>query len=129
MCIRDSTESYRAPARGRAGQPATAVAPGPARQLATLYYSATKDTKTGAIYLKVVNTAMTPQPVQINIKGATIAPTGEAITLTSADPTDTNSIAEPTKVVPVTTPETGLGSSFTRTFPAFSLTVLKLQGT
>jgi alpha-N-arabinofuranosidase len=123
------TESYRAPPpRGRAGQPATAVAPGPARQLATLYYSATKDTKTGAIYLKVVNTAMTPQAVQINIKGATIAATGEATVLTSANPTDTNSIAEPTKVVPVTTPETGLGSSFTRTFPAFSLTVLKLQG-
>ena len=125
------TESYRAPPPGgRRGAPATPPAnPAPARQLATLYYSATKDTKTGAIFLKLVNTATTPQPVQIDIKGvASIAPTGESTVLTSANPTDTNSITEPTKVVPVTTPATGLSTSFTRTLAPFSLTVLKLQG-
>ena len=117
------TTSYTPPARTRG------AAPGAARQLPTLFYSATKDTKTGAIYLKLVNTATTPQPVQIDLKGvASIAPTGVATVLTSANPTDTNSIAEPTKVIPVTTPATGLSTSFTRTLAPFSLTVLKLQG-
>ncbi|MFD0330705.1 hypothetical protein ACFQZC_27170 [Streptacidiphilus monticola] len=46
--------------------------------------------------------------------------------MSSARPTDTNSITQPDNIVPVTTPVTGLGSEFTRTFPAYSMTVLTL---
>ena len=65
--------------------------------------------------------------VRIEIKGvATIAPEGVAIVLAASNPTDTNSIAEPTKIVPVTTKVTGLGTSFTRTLAPNSVTVLQL---
>ncbi len=104
-------------------------APRPAsRQVPTLFYVTTKDSKSGIIYLKVVNTAATPQPVQVDIKGAaSIAPEGTLISLVSANPTDTNSITEPTKIVPVTSKVTGLGNTFTQTFAPYSVNVLQID--
>jgi alpha-L-arabinofuranosidase len=100
----------------------------PPKQVPTLFYGATRDTQSGAVYLKLVNAVDTPQTVRIEIKGvAAVAPEGVAIVLSSASPTDTNSITEPTKIVPVTTTVTGLGTSFTRTLVPNSVTVLQLQ--
>jgi alpha-N-arabinofuranosidase len=66
--------------------------------------------------------------VRVQVKGvAAVAPEGVAIVLSASSPTDTNSIAEPTKIVPVTTRVTGLGTSFTRTLVPNSVTVLQLQ--
>ncbi len=104
--------------RGGSAQPA--VVP-------SLFASATRDTAKGLIYLKVVNGLGTPQPGNIELAGVDIAANGEAVVLTSANLTDANSIAEPTKVVPKTEPATGLGRRFTRTFPARSVTVLILK--
>jgi hypothetical protein len=55
---------------------------------------------------------------------------GGAAASTALDPTqplNTNSITEPTKIVPVTSSVDGLGTSFTRSFPPYSLTVLQLK--
>ena len=48
--------------------------------------------------------------------------------LGAASPDDTNSSTEPTKIVPVTSSVDGLGSSFTREFPPYSITILELRG-
>ena len=48
--------------------------------------------------------------------------------LKAAGPDDTHSITDPTKIAPVTTSVDGLGSSFTREFPPYSITVLELRG-
>jgi len=56
-----------------------------------------------------------------------IAPGGTAITLSSAQPGDTNSITEPTKVVPLTTKATGLGPQFSHNFAPYSVTVLVIS--
>jgi alpha-N-arabinofuranosidase len=102
-------------------------APSP-KQVPTLIYGATRDTQSGTVYLKLVNAVDTPQTVRIEIKGvAAVASEGMAVVLSSASPTETNSITEPTKIVPVTTPVTGLGTSFTRTLGPNSVTVLQLQ--
>jgi alpha-N-arabinofuranosidase len=53
---------------------------------------------------------------------------GQAITLSASAPDDTNSITEPTKIVPMTTKVEGLGANFTRTFPPYSITVLQMKG-
>jgi len=47
--------------------------------------------------------------------------------LTSENPTDTNTIKEPVKVVPVTTRIDGLGRNFTRTFAPYSVNVLTIR--
>jgi len=95
---------------------------------ATLYESVTRDSGTGIIYLKMVNTSGTAQPVHVDLIGATtLAPTGTAIVLSGTSPRDTNSITDPTRVVPVTREANGLGNHFTYTFAPYSITILKLQ--
>jgi len=122
-----STQTWQPPARRtKPGEPP--ATPPPPRQVLTLFYVATQDSKSGAIYLKVVNIAGTAQSVQINLQGAAkIAPEGTLVALSSANPRDTNSITEPTKIVPVTSKATGLGNTFTQTFAPYSINVLDIE--
>lgn len=93
-----------------------------------LFHAATIDSKTGVIYLKVVNPQATAQTVDFSLRGAkTIQPKGEEIQLVGADLKDMNSIDEPTKVAPKTSAVEGLGARFSRTFPAYSVTVMKIR--
>ena len=98
------------------------------KQVPTLFFVATRVSGSGTIYLKVVNTAGFAQSVQVHLKGVRhVAPDGLSVVLTSAHPGDTNSITEPTKIVPVTSKISGLGTSFTHTFAADSINVLQLE--
>ena len=56
-----------------------------------------------------------------------LARRGTAIVLAGEKLTDENSLAEPKKVAPVTSPLRGVGASFDHTFPPYSLTVLRLR--
>ena len=73
------TQAWQPPSRRtKPGEPP--AIPPPLRQVLTLFYVATLDSKSGTIYLKVVNTAGTAQSVQINLKGvAKVAPEGTLI--------------------------------------------------
>jgi len=100
----------------------------PPKELPSLYYVATTDSAKGSVYLKIVNIASTSQDVQINLNGAAkVAPEGTAVVLTSAQPTDTNSIDDPQKIVPVTSKATGLAATFTRTLAPYSVNVLQIE--
>jgi alpha-N-arabinofuranosidase len=93
-----------------------------------IFQVATRDAKTGAIYLKIVNTQATPQAVRIDLKGAgCVLPEGASVVLSGASPAATNTIADPAKVVPVTTKIDGVAGSFTRTLDPYSVNVLELQ--
>jgi alpha-L-arabinofuranosidase len=95
----------------------------------SLAFVATRDTRDGSLYLTVVNASGSVQPTHIGVSGAgSMSPTGVATTL-SGDPAAQNTLANPTAVVPVRATVTGVGSSFTYTFPAHSLTVLRLSAT
>ena len=98
------------------------------REIPSLFSSVTRDSKTGTIYLKVVNSLGTPQPVKIQISGtSTIEAEGSATVMKASSPDDTNSINEPKKVVPVTEKVDGLSADFTREFPPYSITILELK--
>ena len=99
----------------------------PAQEVPTLFFNATHDSRSGTIYLKVVNRQGAPQPVKIEISGSSIASKGTAVVLKADHPDDTNSISEPAKIVPVTEKVKGLGTNFTRTFPPYSITILELK--
>jgi alpha-L-arabinofuranosidase len=89
--------------------------------------SATRDSKTGEIIVKLVNPELVPQTLPIEIKGvASLEPTATVTTLT-AKPEDTNSIRSPKNVVPVTTALNGVKPGFTYTLPPYSVVVLKLK--
>jgi alpha-N-arabinofuranosidase len=94
---------------------------------APLLSSITRDSKTGIIIIKHVNPQSTPQEVRIDLKGVRRVAPMATMTLLAADPTATNAIDEPTKVVPVTRQVSGIGLSFTQTFPPYSITVLRLN--
>ena len=94
-----------------------------------LFYSVTKDSKTGTLFLKVVNVSDSIQSPTININtDKKILSEGKEIVLTSDKVTDTNSITDPTKIVPVSGIAKGLGKRFTYNFKPHSVTVLKLIG-
>jgi alpha-N-arabinofuranosidase len=98
------------------------------QQVPLMHFDATRDSKTGSIYVKVVNRASTAQAVHFALTGvSSVEPNGRTITLTGSGPDDTNSIKEPTKIVPVIANVSGLGTDFTRSFPPYSVSVLELK--
>ncbi|MDF7814179.1 alpha-L-arabinofuranosidase C-terminal domain-containing protein [Hymenobacter sp. YC55] len=98
------------------------------KPIPTLFYAATQDEKTGAVYLKVVNTTAKKQPVAIHLKGVTnVASTATLVTLKGAKPEDTNTIAEPKKIVPITSKIKRVAPQFTRTLEPYSVSVIELQ--
>jgi len=100
----------------------------PAGPVTPLDCSATLDSGTGAIFVKVVNVTAAPQPVAITIDGVQrLSATGRAVTL-AGRPEETNSITDPTHLVPVESAVPGVTRAFTYTFPADSVTVLELNG-
>ena len=88
--------------------------------------SATRDSKTGEIILKLVNPQPTAESLNIEIKGAEVASRGVAIIL-AGEPEDTNSIRHPRNVVPVNATVSGVKPRFVYTLPPNSIVVLKLK--
>jgi alpha-N-arabinofuranosidase len=89
--------------------------------------SVTRDSKSGAIYVKLVNASDAAAPIQLDVKGvASLAATATALTL-GGDPQATNSIDAPEAVVPVPSNVTGVKSGFTYTVPAHTVVVLTLN--
>ena len=96
----------------------------------SLYYVATKDTKSGTIFLKVVNVADHAENVTLDLKGAgAVASTGTLVELKGDKPESTNSITDPKHIVPVTTNLTGLGKSFSHSFSPYSVSIIKIKTT
>ncbi len=95
-----------------------------------LYFNSTRDSKSGTIYIKVVNRGDSAQQVRVSITGVgSVAPTGRVISMTGSGPEDTNSITEPKKIVPVVSEVSGLGADFTRTYAPYSVNVVELKTT
>ncbi|MGE5295072.1 MAG: alpha-L-arabinofuranosidase C-terminal domain-containing protein, partial [Solirubrobacterales bacterium] len=94
----------------------------------SLYASATRETKTDEVILKVVNTASEAQACQVNLRGLKkVRGPASATVLTSESATDENTLDEPTKVAPATQNVTLSGPVFEHTFPANSVTVLRIK--
>ena len=121
--VRKASRPVRRRGRGRGG------APGAAQQVREVFFCATRDSRSGVIYLKVVNASGSARPVKVQIDGAQkIEPEGEAVILAADNLKDTNSPEQPRKIIPRTEKLDNLSATFTREFPAYSITVLKLNG-
>jgi alpha-N-arabinofuranosidase len=92
-----------------------------------VYVSTTRDSRSGRIYVKLVNATAVAAPVRIEVNGGkALATTATALTLT-ADPQATNSIDAPRNVVPVASKVTDVKSGFTYTVPANGIVTVTLQ--
>jgi alpha-N-arabinofuranosidase len=104
------------------------VTTNPSSKQPGLYVTASRDQKAGEIILKVVSNASAPIAADVKLEGIQqTARRGTMILLAGAKLTDENSLAEPRKVVPVTSALRGVSTSFQHTFAPYSLTVLRLN--
>lgn len=92
-----------------------------------LYYVATKDSQKGHIYLKVVNAVNKTQKVQIALEGiAKLASTATKIELKAAHPEDTNTLENPTNIVPVSS-KVKVGKNAKYTLSPYSITIFQFE--
>jgi alpha-L-arabinofuranosidase len=86
----------------------------------------TRDSRSGRIYVKLVNPTDADAPAQIDLENTTgLLPTATALTL-AADSQATNSIDSPRTVIPVGSTVSGVKSGFVYTVPARGIVVLTL---
>ncbi|MGC1870944.1 MAG: alpha-L-arabinofuranosidase C-terminal domain-containing protein [Acidobacteriaceae bacterium] len=92
-----------------------------------LFTSVTRDTSKRMLYVKVVNASSTPQSLEIELTGKG-KPTGTAavITLSGHSTAETNSLADPTRIVPVQSEVSGDSSDWHHTFPPYSIQVIDM---
>jgi alpha-L-arabinofuranosidase len=85
----------------------------------------TRDNRTGELIVKVVNAQDQPALTKINLGGLKVARTAK-MTVLAGDPGEQNTrSAEP--ILPVTSTVSGIASTFTREFPADSVTFLRIK--
>jgi len=94
---------------------------------AKLFYSITGDPAKKKLYLKLVNGSTDAQPVTIDIDGAKLASTAKLVSLHANDTQETNSIEDPTRIVPVESPVHDVSASFHHTVPGLSIQVIEFD--
>ena len=94
----------------------------------TVFYSATKDEKTGTVHLKLVNATGKGQLIIIDLKGVKmIARNATSIVMKGDKPEDTNSITDPIKIVPITSSIDNVKLNFEHMLSPYSVTILQLK--
>jgi alpha-N-arabinofuranosidase len=92
------------------------------------FYSVTRESKSGELYIKLVNAASKPQSLQIAIDGAhAVERTAPVVTLSAQTPAATNSMSHPRNIIPVDSSFERASSNFDYTLPAYSIQVLRIQ--
>ncbi|MBV9612727.1 MAG: alpha-N-arabinofuranosidase, partial [Acidobacteriaceae bacterium] len=93
-----------------------------------VFYSATRDSKSGTVYLKIVNATTTPLDLTIKSQNASSVWKGATVwTLKGASPAQTNSIDKPEQIVPSESHLDRLGADGVRQFAPLSINVLELH--
>jgi alpha-N-arabinofuranosidase len=88
--------------------------------------AATRDSRTGEIFVKLVNPQPAAEQLHLEIKGvAALAAKATALTL-AGNLEDSNSLTEPKKLVPLQTRVDHVGPDFSYLMPPHSIVVLKL---
>ena len=92
----------------------------------SLYQVVTHDENTGELVVKVVNPGADIARTDVDVTGGFDVGDQVAVTEMTADPRETNTKADPTRVVPVDRTWDGGANTFTYDFPAHSVTFLRL---
>ncbi len=91
---------------------------------AAAFASASYIDASGELVVKIVNTASQPLETEIHVAHAREIGAGKAIVL-AGEPSAVNTVAQPANVAPKEEPLANAAASFTRTFPAHSVTLLR----
>jgi alpha-N-arabinofuranosidase len=92
------------------------------------FESATRDSATGTIHLKLVNASSMPQAVRIHLSGVTSVDKDASLTtLRGNTPEETNSITDPRRIMPVSSAIHNAAATFEHTLPPYSIQVLDIK--
>jgi alpha-N-arabinofuranosidase len=93
-----------------------------------LFYSVTRQSHSGELYIKLVNASSAPQPVSIQINGAkSVDRIASVVTLRAKTLAATDSIDHRANIVPLETRFEQASGKFTYTLPPYSIQVLRLK--
>jgi alpha-L-arabinofuranosidase len=92
-----------------------------------IFYSITRDSAKKRLYLKLVNASSTSQPLDIEFAGAKLAQTGKLVSLTAHSTQATNTLQQPTEIVPVETALDGIGNRLHHTIPGYAIQVIQID--
>lgn len=92
-----------------------------------LFDSATLDSKHHRVIVKLVNGSSQPQAVTINLSGAKVHSNAHVTTLSAPTTEATNSITDPTHIVPVTSTISNAAATFTHTVPRYAIQILDID--
>jgi alpha-L-arabinofuranosidase len=92
-----------------------------------LFAVASRAKRAHEVILKVVNVSSSDQETDLKLEGAKVSPTASAMVIASDKPEDENTLYQPLRVRPVTLTLRNAGAAFRHTFPANSVTVLRLK--
>jgi alpha-N-arabinofuranosidase len=110
-----------APARGGRGPaPVTGMFDG-------VYVSATRETSSGDVILKLVNIQTTAQPLRIDIQGVPSIKKDVGGQMITGELGVVNTVAEPMKVIPQAISIKDAGAKFSHELPAHSVSVIRLK--
>jgi alpha-N-arabinofuranosidase len=90
------------------------------------FYSVTRDTTKGTIYLKLVNASTETQPVHLQIQGTRVSGEATVMTLRGNTRSATNSITDPRHIAPVKS-ALKASDSFEHTVPPLSVQVMEFH--
>jgi alpha-L-arabinofuranosidase len=93
---------------------------------AKFFYSITADAAKKKLYLKLVNGASTPQPVDIDFSGAKLAASAKLVSLSARDTQATNTIDNPKAIAPIESTIPVQGSHLRHSMPGYSIQVIEL---
>ncbi len=92
-----------------------------------VYVAASKVSRTGEVLLKVVNVSDNPVKLDVDLVGGGEFESSANGWVLEGKPDDVNTLAHPKKVAPKAIRLTDVSSKFAPTFPAYSVTVLRLK--
>jgi len=90
-------------------------------------YSITKDDANKRLYLKLVNAASTPQPIDVKFPGAPLAAKGMLVTLSASGTQATNTIDNPESIVPKESSVRISDGTLHHTMPAYSIQAVQID--
>ena len=92
-----------------------------------LFESATLNSKTHHLFVKLVNASSMPQPVNLKLTGAARVQGKAALTTLGGNTAqETNSIKEPRRIVPRASMLSNVSATFTHTVPRYSIQVIDI---
>jgi alpha-N-arabinofuranosidase len=88
----------------------------------------TRDVARGVLFLKVVNASSIPHELNIKLTGAgQVEKNAKLIRLTALTTAETNTLWEPTKIVPVESSIANVSDSFRYTFSPYSINIIEFH--